>query len=386
MSFESLAKEATQRAKGDAAMVEVPEVEDVMRERRNQHRTKQTVAGGLVVVALFGAVSAAIALRGSGGQSSHPQVVTQPTISPPLEFREVLGILPYSSRGLPEPTTITVPSTTAHLGSTATVAAVITSCGDGAAVTPPDQITPDTKIILPDRPDKQGMHHVCYLLGPRRLDGSGIGKVVVTYDSGQQGYIIDITFKNDDVVTKVARPLTNKDVAIVVDGVVQSAPNLQPGITGRVVQISGNYTKSSAVALAASLLGVKPSQVSAPSGGDTPPPTTFTEPKGLSLGEVSGQCNNAPGSSCTGEMLLVASGDIVAVTVRQTAPKHWVVEVQLAPQAVAQWRGKHLGATVLRDPMQAVLHGSTVELRPIDSTSWNKTEARAVAQAIRAGN
>ena len=59
MNLESLAKEATQRAKGDAAMVEVPKVEGVMRERRNRHRAKQAIAGTVVVVVFAVVVAAA---------------------------------------------------------------------------------------------------------------------------------------------------------------------------------------------------------------------------------------------------------------------------------------------------------------------------------------
>jgi hypothetical protein len=250
MSLESLAKEATLRAKGDAAMVEVPEVEGVMRERRNRHRAKQAAAGAVVVVVLFGAVAAAVALRGSGGNSSHPQIATQPSGASTLEFRVVGGVVPYAYPAVAPTTVAPIKSRNGQ----AVFAAVMTSCANGAAVTPHNKITPTSSfIILPDKPDKNGKHQVCYVLGPRLLDGSGVSKVVVSYDSSQGGYIIDVMFDNDDFVNKVARPELNKQVAIVVDDIVESAPTINPGITGRDVQISGNFTQQEAIALAGRL-------------------------------------------------------------------------------------------------------------------------------------
>ena len=41
-----------------------------------------------------------------------------------------------------------------------------------------------------------------------------------------------------------------KEVAIELDGVVQSAPMIQPGITGRDVQITGQFTEDEAKDLA----------------------------------------------------------------------------------------------------------------------------------------
>ena len=56
--------------------------------------------------------------------------------------------------------------------------------------------------------------------------------------------------KNNDFVDKIAGPLVNKLVAIELDGVVQSAPEINPGITGRDVQISGEFTQGEAKDLA----------------------------------------------------------------------------------------------------------------------------------------
>jgi hypothetical protein len=375
MSLESRAKEATLRAKGDAEMVEVPEVEGVMRERRHRHRTKQAIAGAVVVVVLVGVVSAAVALRGSGGSSSHPQVVTQPQRPVPLEFREVKGELPYGD---------TMVSTSAPLPGEP---AQVSTCEGGALVTPSDKITPEAQVVLPDKPNKNGKHQVCYALGPRLLDGSGIGKVDVTHDPSQGGYIIELTFKNDDFVNKVARPEVNKDVAIVVDGVVQSAPKINPGITGRNVQISGSFTHDQALALGAYLLGVKPSQVQDQS------PTTNTlgaadrvsYPPGLAYENLAA-CPTTS-NECTPSYRGITAKAITASDVRHDPLLGWVVDVGLTPSAfgVISHEPMTPRARVDGAPVALALRGHGVVLSALSSTApWAKSFAETMRQAVTA--
>ena len=61
---------------------------------------------------------------------------------------------------------------------------------------------------------------------------------------------VTVTFKGNDFVDKVAAPYVNKQVAIELDGVVQSAPKINPGITGKQVQITGNFSQGEAKDLA----------------------------------------------------------------------------------------------------------------------------------------
>ncbi len=90
----------------------------------------------------------------------------------------------------------------------------------------------------------------CYLVGPIVLDGAGVESADAEIDSTTSLWIINVHFRNDDFVTKVARPYVDKQIAIVVDGVVQSAPTVNQGITGRDVTISGNFTRAEAEDLA----------------------------------------------------------------------------------------------------------------------------------------
>ena len=91
--------------------------------------------------------------------------------------------------------------------------------------------------MLPARPDD---HH-------RHATSARADAVV---DPTTAAWIVNVHFKNNDFVTKVAEPYVNKQVAIELDGVVQSAPTINPGITGQNVTISGNFTSKEAHQLA----------------------------------------------------------------------------------------------------------------------------------------
>lgn len=94
--------------------------------------------------------------------------------------------------------------------------------------------------------------------------GAAIDSAKVQYDSGRSQWAVGVHFGNDDFVTKVAKPMVNKTIAILLDGVVQSAPTVHAGVTGRDIEISGGdsgYTRAAAVLVAASIIGIAPSKV-----------------------------------------------------------------------------------------------------------------------------
>jgi preprotein translocase subunit SecD len=148
--------------------------------------------------------------------------------------------------------TTAAPATTAAPGTTAPGTTTPSStptdpadmkCSD--LIAPADEnVAADAQVWLPD-PDRSA----CYLLGPTVLTGKDIGRADARFDSNL-GWHVAVSFKNDDFVNKVAGPLVNKNVAIDLDGVVQSAPKINPGITGRDVQISGEFTEGDAKHLA----------------------------------------------------------------------------------------------------------------------------------------
>ncbi|MDQ1520888.1 MAG: preprotein translocase subunit SecD [Actinomycetota bacterium] len=151
-------------------------------------------------------------------------------------------------------TTASTPATTTPSGSTTTQPSTTsstlkpnTTCKD--LLTPPTKNTANASVILPGRTPAEG----CYALGPTILSGKTVKTAKASYDSsagGASGWGVDVTFKGDDFVTKIATPYVDKVVAIELDGVVQSAPKINPGITGRTVRISGSFTQGEAKNLA----------------------------------------------------------------------------------------------------------------------------------------
>jgi preprotein translocase subunit SecD len=157
--------------------------------------------------------------------------------------------------------TIATAPIAAHSAATgATGATGVTPATLGATTTAPTkafpgckalikQSPPDTdeaqQVILPDRKQES-----CYVLGPAIVTGKSVGSANVQYDSTSSQWAANVHFKNNDFLDKIAGPLVNKNVAIELDGVVQSAPNINPGITGRDVEITGAFTQGEAKQLA----------------------------------------------------------------------------------------------------------------------------------------
>jgi preprotein translocase subunit SecD len=149
----------------------------------------------------------------------------------------------------PTPTTQAAPDTTAKGTTPTTVAPQQTnSCQNGKLITPQAQNTADAKqVVLPDTKKT-----VCFVLGPTALTGRNIGTATATLDPSQ-GWLVQVHFKNDDFVQKVATPFVNQNVAITLDQEVESAPKINPGITGQDVQITGNFSEKEANQLALAL-------------------------------------------------------------------------------------------------------------------------------------
>ena len=117
-------------------------------------------------------------------------------------------------------------------------------CADLIKKSPPDTDGAQ-QVVLPDRD-----HKFCYVLGGAVVTGKSVGSSGTTYDSTQSQWVATVKFKNNDFVDKIAKPYVGKQVAIELDGVVQSAPTIHPGITGRDVQITGQFSQSEAKDLA----------------------------------------------------------------------------------------------------------------------------------------
>jgi hypothetical protein len=366
MSLETRAKEAALRAKGEAMSVEAPESDEIVRERRARQRARVGVVSTVVVLIVAMGVVALVASR----QDTSAPPESHPVPKAKLEFREVLAQLPYAGADLPVQTG---PGTTA-------------TCENGKAVTPAAKVTPEAHVTLPDRPDKHGKHFACYVLGPVLFDGSGIATAQPTLDPAQ-GWLLLVHFGNEDSLTKVARPEVNKQVAILLNDVVVSAPTIQPGIVGRDVQITGNFTEAEAKDLAASLMGVQPSQITVPT---TTPTTTHPPTPGLVLGGLPA-CpsykSSAP-ENCRPQFAF--STDVATSAIRHDKTLGWVIDLTLKPNA--QVRLAHMtsvGATIDGFSAEVSEHANRYtlsSLRPPIGTPWTQATAVKLAQDIKDGN
>jgi len=173
-----------------------------------------------------------------------PTTVEGEAVGVPVETEPIAAVRPAAQDATTAPTTAA-----ADGASTTTTTAPATppepgqSCED--LITPREERLADSTVWLPDA-DRTS----CYLLGPTILTGRNIGDADGEYDPGVGAYVVNVTFKNDDFVEKVATPYVGQLVAIELDGVVQSAPQINPGITGRDVQITGDFSKGEARDLA----------------------------------------------------------------------------------------------------------------------------------------
>jgi preprotein translocase subunit SecD len=107
--------------------------------------------------------------------------------------------------------------------------------------------------------DTNGMR---YTVGKVELDGSHVSEVKVVQSLDHPGWYIAMTLDEQGarafatLTTQLAalQPPKNQ-LAIVVGGQVATAPTVTSAITGGKVQISGNYTKKDAEALATKITG-----------------------------------------------------------------------------------------------------------------------------------
>lgn len=96
-----------------------------------------------------------------------------------------------------------------------------------------------------------------YKLGPVRITGDAIARATATYDTGGQasigqGWMIlfDLTKQGADRFAEVTTELVGRQLAIVLDREVISAPTIQEPITGGRGQITGSFTEQEAKDLA----------------------------------------------------------------------------------------------------------------------------------------
>jgi len=147
-----------------------------------------------------------------------------------LRFRPVLAVMPYAS------------------DTAASSQGAPSTCRNGTLITPPGSSASGARVVLADL-----QKTACFVLGPTLIDGTDVDGALAVKNPESSQWQVDIRFRNNDFVTKVAVPYVHRQIAIELDGVVQSAPVINPGITGRDVTISGTFTQTYARALALAL-------------------------------------------------------------------------------------------------------------------------------------
>ena len=174
-----------------------------------------------------------------------------------LRFRPVLALLaPYKN---PTPTTKKATSQrTAAAGATSssTAATTTTTNPNNPKSSTPAEDTAGATVILPGR--GTGKEAVRYQLGPAALTGKDVSGAKAVYNPGSgQGWTVDLSLKssgqtlfNQLAKTSFPKQQPQNSVAIVLDGVVQSAPAFQTSNFDGDVSISGNFSESDAKDLA----------------------------------------------------------------------------------------------------------------------------------------
>ena len=151
------------------------------------------------------------------------------------------------------PTTAATPSTTAAAPAPVTTATTTPAAVTNPPNTPAAQDKRNATVILAGRDPKDFR----YQLGPTALTGKLVTGADARFLGGADGWVVDITFNSSGsakfnalAAVSFPKPAPQNAVAIVLDGVVQSAPAFRTSSFTGNVQISGNFTQTEAEDLA----------------------------------------------------------------------------------------------------------------------------------------
>jgi preprotein translocase subunit SecD len=155
-------------------------------------------------------------------------------------------------------TTTTAGSTTTSSGSTTTTVA---SSDDLCPIPEPEQDDPTQPVLVPEL-DDEGQAETCYQLGPSLLTGAALSTASAEIDPGSGQWLVRPTFRGgangiqlfNSAATEcfnATQTCPTRLLAIVLDGVVVSAPEIQQGEFERdSIQITGAFSEREAKNLA----------------------------------------------------------------------------------------------------------------------------------------
>lgn len=148
----------------------------------------------------------------------------------------------------PAPAGATASSVPSAASATATTAPATTAAsGANIPTTPPDQDDPTKTVVLPSRDNS-----IRYALAPATLDGTIISGATATIDSTTGAWLVDFTLTSSGSgkFDNMAKANYQKQVAIDLDGVVESAPTINAQQFFGRGQITGTFTSRQAHDLA----------------------------------------------------------------------------------------------------------------------------------------
>jgi preprotein translocase subunit SecD len=171
-----------------------------------------------------------------------------------LRFRPVLQQVPTNENTPLTPnstTTSAAPTTTAEGATSTTTGATSTTAPAGIIkTTPPAEDKPDAQVVLPLV--ENGKTTARYLLGPVQGTGKIIRTAAAQVDPSNGRWLVtfETTGKGSAQWDQIAAANLQKQLAIVLDGVIKSAPVIQTANFGGRGQITGNFSQREAKDLA----------------------------------------------------------------------------------------------------------------------------------------
>ncbi|HZJ27853.1 MAG TPA: protein translocase subunit SecD [Acidimicrobiia bacterium] len=171
-----------------------------------------------------------------------------------LRFRPVLAVLPPFDPAATTTTSTVAPGDTIAPDASSTTTTLPPSDGSDIPTTSRDDDVADAVVVLPGRDTGDGPPQR-YQLGPTELTGKAVSGARASFQNGEWVVNVDFTSEGSSEWDRLGQENFQKQVAIVLDGVVQSAPVIQgqnqtfESFEGS-AQISGDFGESEAKDLA----------------------------------------------------------------------------------------------------------------------------------------
>jgi preprotein translocase subunit SecD len=175
-----------------------------------------------------------------------------------LRFRPVLGVLPPEGASTTTSTSSTTSTTAPPAGAaTSSTSTTTTTTTPEIPTTARADDKANATVVLPER-ERDGRPPIRYQLGPAAFTGKLVSGARAEFQGGQQGWVVNLSLRDEgatkfNALAAESFPKTppQNSVAIVLDGVVQSAPAFQESnFEGGNVQISGDFSETEARDLA----------------------------------------------------------------------------------------------------------------------------------------